>query len=164
MSKRSTVNNGESYGLESVDVNDGKWDRSLNDDELAELGRLERIIKVKPRWIALPLTLWFWPMFIASVVNRRFPSDPFMIFSLSLLGVMTVYWEWQVFHGARVAALLRKDLESRVVVTAVEVGAADGAVEREILPKSMMAWTVNGEPAPWRGHPPTDTRPNSLSE
>jgi hypothetical protein len=143
------VNSDNGEGGKSTESRELLPDRPLEEFEIAELARLARRVKVKPVWIAVPLTLWFWPVFLVSVATRRFPPDPFGIFSLILLGAMTIFWEWQVLSGAKLARLLRLDIEAGIV----EVQPEDG---REKLPASRMDWIVDGQPAPWRGHPPPD--------
>ena len=122
-------------------------ERRLDADELAELLRIARHARIKPVWIAVPLTLWFWPMFFASVAARRFPTDLFMIFSLFLLGSVTIYWEWQVFAGRALSRKLREDAAAGYVLTS-------GNFDREVLPVSEMEWTAAGVASPWRGHAP----------
>ena len=123
--------------------------RPLTDDELAELSRIATTMRIKPWLIAIPLTLWFWPIVILSVASRRYPSEPFLWFAYALLGTMTVYWERQVIVGTRTARKLLLDRnEGRVEV--------ESAAIREVLPVSRMEWTVDGSPALWRGHAPKD--------
>lgn len=124
-------------------------ERRLEEFEIAELARLAKRVKVKPVWIAVPLTLWFWPVFLVSAATRRFPPDLFGNVSLFLLGAVTIFWEWQVVYGAKLARLLRQDIENGTV----EIQSEDG---REKLPVSGMDWIVDGQPAPWRGLPPPD--------
>ena len=55
--------------------------RPLDPNEIAELGRLQRNIRIKPAWIAVPLTLWFWPMMTAGpLTDEAFEQVQFPLF------------------------------------------------------------------------------------
>jgi hypothetical protein len=122
----------------------------MDENEIAELRRLSRHVRIKPIWVAVPLTLWFWPMFFSSVAARSFPPELFMKFTLVLLGSVTIYWEWQVFAGMALSRQLIDDAAAGYVLA---------TTDEEKLPVSGMEWTVSGAAAPWRGHAPPIPEP-----
>jgi hypothetical protein len=123
-----------------------EYPRALTDAERAELARLSRLVRTRPVWFAVPLTILFWPIAVLTVIKGRYP-DPMGMLVFGFLGVMTVYWEWQVVWGKRLSLNLLRDLEAGSLGVSL-----DG--DRELLPVSKMEWTAGGQPAPWRGHPP----------
>lgn len=129
--------------------------RKLTGEERAELARLVETIDFQP---SMPRTLVLTAIFFAGYWMGSSVFPRFVRTALLLIMVLASSIVWYGYvKSARLRKRFAADAEHGQLTTATHLdkdeNGAETTTEVEVLQHSGWAWTVAGEPAPWRTDP-----------
>jgi hypothetical protein len=123
--------------------------RKLTEEELAELARIEIAIPRASAWSALGA---IYVLARVATWTKSMHGRPVPLWEalLLLLALSTIaFFGFKLFQRAKFVGGIQKDMRQGEVASSAAAHTEPG-MGLEYLPNALVAWTIDGRPAPWR--------------